>query len=105
MDTISETLAGCRRLDIVVDDDALADLAEHDAWTVQGRHERRRTCTACCAGKKRYGEASARRAARVLNWAQGEDVHAYACPNGRHWHVGHQPVAAADPTPLDEREH
>ena len=102
MDMISETLAGCRRVDIVVDDDALADLAEHDAWTVQGRHERRRTCTGCCTGKKRYGEASARRAARVLNWAQGEDVHAYACPNGRHWHVGHQPVAAADPTSFDE---
>lgn len=92
MDRITETLRGCRRIAVQVDDEALSEVAEHDRWVVQGFHARHHSRAACCAGKKRYGEEAAHRAARVLNWAQGEDVHAYACPHGRHWHVGHQPV-------------
>lgn len=89
MERGSDVLRGCRRVRLVVDDDALAALAadEHRKALLGPQ-----SFTACCEGKRRYGEAAARRAARVLNWAQGEDVHAYACPFGRHWHVGHRPV-------------
>lgn len=94
MERSSDVLRGCRRVHVVVDDDVLAAIAAADEVLTGAAGPQ--SMTACCAGKRRYGEAAARRAARILIWAQGEDVHAYACPFGRHWHVGHRPVPRRD---------
>lgn len=42
-----------------------------------------------CIDKHTYGRRAARRAARILRREHGEHVHAYPCPWGSHWHVGH----------------
>lgn len=58
------------------------------------RRRRRRRAAAqvskerACIEKHTYGRRSAHRAARILR-DQGEHVHAYPCPWGAHWHVGH----------------
>ncbi len=58
---------------------------------------------ACCAGKRRYGQRQAHRDARRLRDRTGEGLHAYPCPFGQHWHVGHDvpQVLPAAPTDID----
>lgn len=41
-----------------------------------------------CIDKRSLGYRAAHRTARILR-DEGDHVHAYPCPHGAHWHVGH----------------
>ena len=87
----TDPLAGCRRVHRRFGDADLAAVAEHDARVILGKDPRYSGSRyRCCARKRAYGSRSAHRAARVLREAQGQDVHAYACPYCHRWHVGHE---------------
>lgn len=101
MDRAEDVLAGCRLVDVDVTDESLEDVAAADEWVEEGWHKGRGS-RACCEGKQRYGKRAAHRAARKLNWAQNEGVHAYPCPFGQHWHVGHLPFAKTNMPQLIE---
>lgn len=49
---------------------------------------KRRIRKASCDGKVPHAKDAAYTTAKRM-WKRGERVHAYKCPFGNHWHVGH----------------